>query len=90
MKLFSKNTGIQKLFNKGGNTGNYFNKVSTLARQGDNSVARVGNFLSSSARSIGLHPFASVIDHVVNTAHDIRNNLEKSIKAPISEIRHYN
>jgi hypothetical protein len=90
MKLFTKNISNQRLFNKQGQQPTFFNKIGTLARQGDNTIARVGNFLSSSARSIGLHPFAGAIDAGVKTVHDIRNNLEKSIKNPVSELRHYN
>ena len=89
MKLFTKNIGNNRLFNKTGDSPNFFNKMGTLARQGDNTIARVGNFLSSSARSIGLHPFATAIDSGVKMAHDLRNNLEKSIKDPVNKLRNY-
>jgi hypothetical protein len=86
MKLFTKNNSKSRLFSKDG-TSNLFNKLSEYARKGDNTVARVGNFLSSSARTLGFHPVGNIIDSGVKSVHDFRNNLEKSIKAPISEVR---
>jgi len=89
MKLFTKNSGISKLFTKNGSK-DLFQKIPTLARKADNTVIRVGNFLSTSARSLGLHPVADAIDSGVNTVHEIRNNLEKSAKTPLNELRpHY-
>ena len=93
MSFFNKiGQGARTLFNKvGGNDGSFFRKVGNTARKVDNSIARVGNFLASSANSMGLNPVAGMINAGTNAAHQIRNNLERSIKAPISNIRgHYN
>jgi hypothetical protein len=89
MKLFTKNNGMTKLFSKdGGKT--LFQKIGDHARKVDNTVTRVGNFLSSSARTLGFNPIGDIIDRGVKTVHNIRNNLEKSIKAPLNDIRqHY-
>ncbi len=89
MKLFTKNNGMTKLFSKdAGKT--LFQKIGEKARKADNSVTRVGNFLSSSARSLEFNPIGDIIDRGEKTVHNIRNNLEKSIKAPLNDIRqHY-
>ena len=91
MSFFNKlASGAHKLFSKvGGHDPNFFRKVGNTARKIDNSVQRVGNFLASSATSLGLHPIADAINGATASGHEIRNNLERSIRAPINEVRPY-
>jgi len=91
MSFFHKlASGANKLFSKvGGNDPHFFRKVGNTARKVDNSVQRVGNFLASSATSLGLHPLADAINGATSSVHEVRNNLEKSIKAPINDVRPY-
>jgi hypothetical protein len=89
--MFKKLSDVPKLFNKiSSNKNVIFRKAMNTGRQIDNSVARVGHFLTNTANSLGLRPIGSAIQSGVNAVHNIRNNLEKAIKAPISEIRHSN
>ena len=95
MSLFQKvqhNAG--RLFNKAMSKNGIFNKINTLARQGDNTVQRVGHFIRPIASKFGL---GDVVGGVVNRVHDvannirstnqsIRNNLERAVKAPMSDI----
>ena len=95
MSLFQKvqhNAG--RLFNKAMSKNGIFNKINTLARQGDNTVQRVGHFIRPIASQFGL---GDVVGGVVNRVHDvannirstnnsIRNNLERAVKAPMSDI----
>ena len=95
MSLFQKvqhNAG--RLFNKAMSKNGIFNKINTLARQGDNTVQRVGAFIRPIASKFGL---GDVVSGVVNRVHDvannirstnqsIRNNLERAVKAPMSDI----
>ena len=95
MSLFQKvqhNAG--RLFNKAMSKNGIFNKINTLARQGDNTVQRVGAFIRPIASKFGL---GDVVGGVVNRVHDvannirstnqsIRNNLERAVKAPMSDI----
>ena len=95
MGLFQKiqhNAG--RLFNKAMGSNGIFNKINTLARQGDNTVQRVGHFIRPIASQFGL---GDVVSGVVNRVHDvannirstnqsIRNNLERAVKAPMSDI----
>ena len=95
MSLFQKvqhNAG--RLFNKSMGNNGIFNKINTLARQGDNTVQRVGHFIRPIASQFGL---GDVVSGVVNRVHDvannirstnqsIRNNLERAVKAPMSDI----
>lgn len=86
-KLSSKAT---KLFNKSGaNNPNFLRKVGNTARKTDNSIARVGNFLANTAHSMGYNDVGDTINSVTNKIHDLRNNLEKAIKTPIGDVRHY-
>ena len=95
MGLFQKiqhNAG--RLFNKAMGSNGIFNKINTLARQGDNTVQRVGAFIRPIASKFGV---GGIVDGVVNRVHDvasqvrntnnsIRNNLERAVKAPMSDI----
>ncbi len=92
MKLFSKiSEGATKLFHKIGNENHLFRKISNTARKIDNTVAKVGRFLVPTANHFGYHGIGSLISNGVDSVHQIRNNLEKAIKEPVSDIRknHY-
>jgi hypothetical protein len=80
MKLFTKDNECLSVMNECLKKVriSLFGKLGNLTNQGDNS-ARIGNFLSSTARSVGLHPIAGLIDGGVNAIHNIKNNLEKNI-----------
>jgi phosphohistidine swiveling domain-containing protein len=90
MSLFKKLGEAPKLFSKVFNDPTLFRKISNTARKIDNSVARVGNFLTSTAKNIGLGSIAPRISGVTDAVHNIRNGLEKAISAPINEVRQYN
>ena len=95
MGLFQKiQNNAGRLFNKAMGSNGIFNKINTLARQGDNTVQRVGAFIRPIASKFGL---GDVVSGVVNRVHDvannirstnqsIRNNLERAVKAPMSDI----
>ena len=95
MSLFQKvQNNAGRLFNKAMSKTGIFNKINTLARQGDNTVQRVGHFIRPIASQFGL---GDVVSEVVNRVHDvasqvrnannsIRNNLERAVKAPMSDI----
>ncbi len=91
-KLFRKIEDGAKYFTKMGNTNTLFRKIENTGRKIDNSVARVGNFLINTSKSLGLpNPVASTIQQGVNLVHNtrtgIKNNLEKAIHAPLSDVR---
>ena len=69
-----------KLFTKIGNTPNLFRKI-------DNSVARVANFVGNTANAFGVPGVGNIVSQVANGVHTVRNNLEKSINAPMGAIR---
>ena len=95
MSLFQKvQNNAGRLFNKAMSKNGIFNKINTLARQGDNTVQRVGHLLRPIASQFGV---GDIVDGVVNRVHDvashvrntnqsIRNNLERAVKAPMSDI----
>jgi hypothetical protein len=91
MKLFSKiSQGATKLFNKVTSDPNFMRKVSNTARKVDNSVMRVGDFLANTANTLGFAPIGSAIRGGASAVHAIRNDLEKTIRAPMGEVRsHY-
>jgi hypothetical protein len=92
MKLFSKiSEGATKLFQKMGQENHLFRKISNTARKIDNSVAKVGRFLVPTAHRLGFGSVGNFLSNGVDTVHAIRNDLEKAIKDPVSDIRrnHY-
>ena len=98
-QLFQKVTqGANSLFNKSMGRNGIFNKIDTGVRKFDNSVQRVGHFIRPIADHFGLgHAVQSGVDLVHSSSNDvrganraIRNNLEKSVKAPINDIHHGN
>ena len=94
---------MSSLFNKIGNSAtSLFNKVSSQAptmyrkfqntvRKVDNSVGRVGSFISNTANSLGIPAISALTKTITNGIHQGRigmsNALEKAVKADISEIR---
>ena len=99
MSLFNKvGQGANKLFNKATGKNGIFNKFNTYARQADNTVQRVGNFIRPISTHFGLEPMVkaglnTVHDlrvNAVNTSNNLRNALVNSVKAPINEIHHQN
>ena len=81
MSFFQKvGNNIGRLFTKIGSTPHLFRKISNTAREVDNSVKAVKNFIQPALKRIGL-------DHINNYANigsqavsNIRNGLEKAIK----------
>jgi hypothetical protein len=96
MGLFQKIKNDLSLFAKNAaGRGDLFTKVKTLARKGDNSIGRIGNFLINTTKSLGvLKPISATLQSGVNAIHNARvngiNNLERAIKEPISEIHNQN
>ena len=78
--------GSGKMFNKVSNNPNFFSKFSNTARKIDNSIARVGNFLQPTLNMVNP-ALGGMVQQCVNAVHQIRNNLEKSITAPMRQIR---
>lgn len=99
MSVFNKiGQGANRLFNKATGRNGIFNKVNEYSRKADNSIQRVGNFLRPIASNFGLDPLLqkglnTVHDlrmNVVNASNDIRNGLERAVKAPINQINAQN
>lgn len=98
-KLFNKvSQSAGKLYNKAIGNNGIFNKVNTIMRKGDNTVQRVGHFIRPLADHFG---FGGAVQNIVNKVHDyqvagtkhvtaIKNNLEKSVSAPMSDIHKSN
>lgn len=90
--------GASKLFkNATGNNG-IFKKTTDALRKTDNSIQRVGNFLLPLADRIGMsgslqsglntiHGYRQQINDEVN---NVKNGLERAVKAPISSIQNQN
>lgn len=97
--LFNKvSQGANQLYNKAMGGNGIFNKIDVGTRKFDNSVQRVGHFLRPIANHFGLgdtiHAGVGLIhstaDDLRNANRAIRNNLEKSVKAPIGDIHKAN
>ena len=89
MNSFFTKVGVnaRKIFNKSANDPNIYRKIQNTARKVDNSAARVGHFLTSTANSLGFNKIGGYIKDGTDAIHDIRNNLEKSISTPLNQIR---
>ena len=87
MGLFQKvSQGATALFNKVSDP-SFLRKVGNTSRKIDNSVARVGSFLTPVLNSVGLNSVSNLINKGVNTSHLIHNSLEKAISAPMDNVR---
>jgi len=95
MSLFNKiSQGANKLYSKAMGNNGIFDKMNTFMRKGDNTVQRIGHFIRPIADKFGM---GEVVKNIMNKVHDykvagtnqvnaIKNNLEKSVSAPMSEI----
>jgi hypothetical protein len=95
MSLFNKiQNGAHKLYTKFNSNGGIFDKINTGLRKGDNTVQRIGHFIRPLADHFGVGGLVqNVMDKVhgykiagTNNINAIKNNLEKSVNAPMSEI----
>jgi hypothetical protein len=94
MKLFNKiSSNANRLFNKAkADSPSLYRKFTNTIRKIDNSVGRVGNFLSNTSKDLGLPSVLHEnVDKLVGGVHNTRkvlhNNLEKAIHEPLSKIR---
>ena len=99
MSLFNKiGQGANRLFNKATGKNGIFNKFNDYARKTDNSIQRVGNFIRPISTHFGLEPMVktglntihNLRMNAVNTSNDLRNGLERAVKAPINQINNQN
>jgi hypothetical protein len=100
MKLFNKISGdVTKLFNKVNSSApTLMRKFNNTIRKADNTVGRVGNFISNTSNQLGGPAIiGDTAKYVAGRVHDgrkqimhteniIKNNLEKAIHAPMKEI----
>ena len=96
MSFFNKmSNSAGRLFNKATSKGGIFDKVNVALRKGDNTVQRVGAFIRPIADKFGLgdvvggavNKFSALATQGRDLNRDIRNNLERAVKAPISDIK---
>ena len=81
MSLYNKlqKTG-SKLYSKAVNTPNLFRKV-------NNSILKGASFVKNVADAYGLSPVSQIATNVARGSNVIKNSLEKSIRAPVNELR---
>jgi len=96
MSFFNKlGNSAGRLFNKATNKGGIFDKINVALRKGDNTVQRVGAFIRPIADQFGLgdvvggavNKFSTLATKGRDLNRDIRNNLERAVKAPMSDIK---
>jgi hypothetical protein len=96
MSFFNKmSNSAGRLFNKATSKGGIFDKVNVALRKGDNTVQRVGAFIRPIADQFGLgdvvggavNKFSALATRGRDLNRDIRNNLERAVKAPMSELQ---
>ena len=99
MSFFNKvSQGATKLYNNAVGKNGIFNKVSTVGRKFDNSIARVGNFITPFADRLGA---GDTVRNGVKMVHDwtqkgrqeindAKNGLERAVKSPINDIQRQN
>ena len=99
MSFFKKvSQGTTKLFKNATGEKGIFNKLTSGARKFDNSIQRVGNFLLPFADKIGMSgTLQSGLNQIHNTrkyindeVNQVRDGLERSVKAPINSIQTQN
>lgn len=89
MKLFNKLVASgTKLFNKLNDpSNNTFRKVINTARKADNTIAKVGHFITNTANDFGLSPVAEISNRLVNGSHTVRKNLTNTLNSSMGQIR---
>jgi ABC-type transporter Mla subunit MlaD len=94
MKLFSKiSHGASKMFNKASDSApTMYRKFNNTIRKVDNSVARVGNFIANSSDHFtGNKLLGDSVRGITSSVHQTRknlqNDLEKSIKGNLNDVR---
>ena len=99
VSFFNKvSQNAQKLFKNATGSNGIFKKTTDALRKGDNTIQRVGNFLLPLADKIGM---SNVLQSGLNTVHgyrqqisdevnNLKNGLERAVKAPISDIQEQN
>jgi len=100
MSNFFKKLGADagKLYRNAVGSKGIFNKVTTIGRKADNTIQRVGNFLLPLADRVGMsgtlqsglntiHGYRQQINDEVN---NVKNGLERAVKAPMSSIQMQN
>ncbi len=82
MTLFRKlDQGANKLFNK------INQSAPTLLRKIDNTAQRLTSAISPTLSQYGFDTAANAVNGINNDVHQIRNNLERAIKTPVSDLR---
>ncbi len=82
MTFFNKvNQGANKLFNK------INQSAPTLLRKLDNTSMRLTSAIAPTLQQYGFDTAANAVNGINNDVHQIRNNLEHAIKAPVSDLR---
>jgi hypothetical protein len=99
MKLFSKlSQNAQKLYKNSMGQNGIFNKITTGTRKLDNSLQRVGNFLLPLSQKVGmggvlqagLNEIHNARHYINDEVNNVKNGLERAVKAPISSIHNHN
>ncbi len=82
MTFFNKvNQGANKLFNK------INQNAPVLLRKIDNTAQRMTSAIAPTLQQYGFDTAANAVNGINNDVHQIRNNLERAIKAPVSDLR---
>lgn len=98
-KLFSKiSQNAGKLFNNAVGKNGIFNKITTGTRKIDNSIQRAGNFLlpildrvgMGKTLQSGLNQIHDTRQYINDEVNNVKNSLERSVKAPINSIQTQN
>ncbi len=82
MTFFNKvNQGANKLFNK------INQNAPVLLRKIDNTAQRMTSAIAPTLHQYGFDAAANAVNGINNDVHQIRNNLERAIKTPVSDLR---
>ncbi len=82
MTLFNKvNQGANRLFNK------INQNAPVLLRKIDNTAQRITSGIAPTLSQYGFDAAANSVNGINNDVHQIRNNLERAIKTPVSDLR---
>ncbi len=82
MTLFRKlDQGANKLFTK------INQNAPVLLRKIDNTAQRLTSAISPTLSQYGFDAAANAVNGINNDVHQIRNNLERAIKTPVSDLR---
>ncbi len=84
MTFFNKvNQGANKLFTK------INQNAPVLLRKIDNTAQRMTSAIAPTLQQYGFDTASNAVNGINNDIHQIRNNLERAIKTPVSDLRKY-